>query len=276
MTTSLILRPAADLTETQAAMLAEMDSEGDAGFDFHPIRLKFPTGGSTGMFMLSDGDALKAPVEMIVVAAQRARAYWPSKKTLGKPPLCSAPDGVTARFDTASDQVKIALTAEVRHPALSIVDPEAAKGPWQCNGCPLADWESVGNGGRGQACKAMRKLLVVVKGWSMPAVLTLPPTSIKAWDTFASAYRQKGKAYFGTWLSVSLESSTNGDGTTYAVINVKPSAALTDGEAAEVMALRAQFVDLVRSMDLTSEDYNTDDAPPASAPSQTDEEEPPF
>lgn len=276
MTTSLILRPTGQLTETQVAMLAEMDSEGDAGFDFVPLRLKFPTGGSTGMFMLSDGDALKAPIEMIVVAAQRARAYWPSKKTLGKPPLCSAPDGVTARFDSASEQVKVALTAEVRHPALSIVDPEAAKGPWQCAGCPLADWESVGGGGRGQACKAMRKLLVVVKGWSMPAILTLPPTSIKAWDTFVSAHRQKGKAYFGTWLTVGLESSTNSDGTPYAVVSVKASDALTDPEAAEVMTLRAQFVDLVRSMDLSADDYNTDDAPAASAPSQADEDMPPF
>lgn len=265
MTDSLILRAAGQLTETQAAMLAEMDSEGDAGFDFLPLRLKFPTGGSTGMFMLSDGDALKAPVEMIVVAAQRARAYWPSKRTLGKPPLCSAPDGVHARFDVASDQVTVALSAEVRHPALATVDQEAAKGPWQCVGCPLADWESVGNGGRGQACKAMRKLLVVVAGWSMPAVLTLPPTSIKAWDVFASGLRQKGKAYFGTWITVGLESSTNAEGTTYAVVNVKASAPLSDGEAAEVMALRAQFVELVRSMDLTSEDYNTEDAPPAPA-----------
>lgn len=272
MSTSLILRPTGQLTETQAGIMAELDAEGDNWGEFHPLRLKFPTGGQVGSFVLSDGDTLRAPVEMIVVVAQKARAYWPSKKTLGKPPLCSAPDGVAGRFDVnATEQIKTALGNQVRHPALLTTDIATASAPWECASCPLAQWESVGDGGRGQACKAMRKLLVIVKGWSMPAVLTLPPTSIKVWDTFASGMRQRGQAYFTRWLAVDVMPATSGDGTTYAVIQMKAGTPLSDGEAAEVISLRHQYGELVRALELTPDDYDTETAPVADS-----SELPPF
>lgn len=274
MSTSLILRPTGALTETQAAMLAEMDREGDAGFDFQPLRLKFPTGGSTAAFTLSDEDLLRVPVDMIVVAAQRTRGYWPTdngKKLLGKFPLCSSRDGVEGNYDPKNELAKLAANAYVRHPALTVLDDEAAKGPWACANCPLSDWESVGDGGRGQACKAMRKLLVIVKGWAMPAIMTLPPTSIKPWDAFASGMRQRGQTYFGRWLTVGFEKRT-GDND-YAVITLKPGAPLTDPEAAEVMALRAQYAKLVREMDITSDDYATEET---QAPYVQEEADTPF
>ncbi len=282
MSTSLILRPTGALTETQAAMLAEMDREGDAGFDFQPLRLKFPTGGSTAAFTLSDEDLLRVPVEMIVAVSQRTRGYWPTvngKKVLGKSPLCSSRDGVEGQFDPKSESVQAALGTYVRHPALGVIDPEVAKGPWECVNCPLAKWESAGENERGQACKAMRKLLVVIKGWAMPAVLTLPPTSIKVWDSFASGMRQRGQTYFSRWVTVELEKHTGGD-SDYAVLKIKPSAQLTDPESAEVMAIRAQFGDLVRRMDITSDDYATEDAENAAARAYTqtpvDDEDIPF
>ncbi len=281
MSTSLILRPAGELTETQAAMLAEQDREGAAGFDFQPLRLKFPTGGSTAAFTLSDEDLLRVPVDMIVVAAQRTRGYWPTdngKKLLGKFPLCSSLDGVTGSYDPESELVRLAANAYTRHPALDVLDTKAAKGPWECANCPLSDWESAGEGERGQACKAMRKLLVIVKGWSMPAILTLPPTSIKVWDAFASGMRQRGQAYFSRWVTVGFEKRT-GDND-YAVLTLKPAAPLSDPEAAEVMAIRAQFAELVRKMDITSDDYATEDAENAAARAYTqtpvDDEDIPF
>ena len=278
MTDSLILRPTAQLTEAQAAMLAELEKEGDAGFEFQPLRLKFPTGGSNTAFALSDGDFLRLPAEMIVAVAQRARAFWPNKKTLGKPPLCSAPDGATAFFNAHdADQVRDALRLTVHHPALSEVDETQATGPWNCLGCPLAQWESAGDGGRGQACKQTRRLLVIVKGWSMPAVLTLPPTSVKVWDTFASGLRQRGQAYFGRWVTVGMDKATNKDGTDYAVISIKTGAELNAGEAAEVMTIRTAYAELVRSMGITADDYDTEGSNGTAGGAATGEEElPPF
>ncbi len=276
MSTSLILRPSGQLTETQAAMLAELDREGNAGFDFQPLRLKFPTGGATGAFVLSDGDMLKAPVEMIVAVAQRARAYWPSKETLGKPPLCSAPDGMIAHFNAHdTDQVRAALQMVVRHPALSEVDETQAMGPWDCTKCPLSAWESAGAGARAQACKATRRLLVIVKGWSMPAILTLPPTSVKVWDTFASGLRQRGQAYFSRWITMELNKQTN-DKATFAVVNVKTGPELSDAEAAEVMQIRTAYAELVRSMGITADDYDTEGGSNGGGAATGEEELPPF
>ena len=84
-----------------------------------------------------------------------------------------------------------------RHPALDGLNVEEAAGPWGCAECPLNQWGS-GNG-RGKACKDLRRLIVLVEGWSMPAIMTLPPTSVKAFDTYASAQaRTRGNAYFTT------------------------------------------------------------------------------
>jgi len=275
MTTSLILRPTGELTETQAAMLAELDREGDAGFDFRPIKLKFPTGGTTAAFNLSDDDMLKVPVEMIVAVAQKTRGYWPTvngKKVLGKTPVCESLDGVSGYFDVASEQVQAALGMTVRHPALSVVDETQVSGPWDCKTCPLSEWGSVGDGNRGQACKSMRRLLVIVKGWAMPALLTLPPTSIKAWDIFASGMRQRGQAYFSRWLTVEFDKANNGSND-YAVLKLKLGTPLTDPEAAEVMAIRAQFAELVRRMGIEGDEYGEDEA---SAPYVQEPADTPF
>jgi len=283
MSTSLILRPDGQLTETQAAMLAEMDQEGLAGFEFKPLRIKFPTGGSTSAFVLSDDDMLKAPVDVIVAVAQRKRRYYPSKDPVaGQAPLCASPDGQNGYFDAESAQVQAALAAPVRHPALAVVDPTRIAGPWQCASCPLSDWGTAGDGSRGQACKEGRALLVIIRGWAMPAVLTLPPTSVKPWDAFASGMLQRGHAYFSRWLTLGLTKENSPKGTAYAVLTIKSGAPLSDAEAAEVMAIRAQYVELVRSMTLEDDDFVDanrvvgEDAAPAPQSAPADDGDIPF
>lgn len=274
MSTSLILRPEGQLTETQAAMLAEMDSEGLSGFEFKPLRIKFPTGGSTSAFVLSDDDMLKAPVDVIVAVAQRKRRFYPSKDPVaGQAPLCVSPDALSGFFDAASSQVQTALTFPIRHPALSVTDPARIAGPWQCSACPLSEWGTAGDSSRGQACKEGRALLVIVRGWAMPAVLALPPTSVKPWDAFASGMRQRGHAYFSRWLTLGLTKETSPKGTAYSVLTIKSGTPLSDPEAAEVMSIRMQFAELVRTMNLDDDDYV--DAPAAAAP-HDDEELNPF
>jgi hypothetical protein len=272
MSTSLILRPTGQLTETQAAMLSEMDNEGLAGFDFKPLRIKLPAGGSTSAFMLSDGDMIKSPMDVIIAVAQRKRAFYPSKDPVsGQPPLCASPDGLVGLFDGESALVQSALTYPIRHPALSVLDPTRIAGPWQCASCPLSEWGTAGDGSRGQSCKEKRALLVIVRGWAMPAVLSLPATSVKVWDAFASGLWQRGRAYFSLWLSLELQKEKSNKGTDYSVLVIKSGAALTDPEAAEVMAIRAQYAELVRTMNLDGDDYV--DAVATAAPHDEEEEE---
>lgn len=251
--------PKNELTELEQAILAEMEADGGQGFDYIPTRIKFPSGGLMA-FSTNDGDIIKPPFTAIVAVAQKARAFWPDKETQGMPPLCASPDGLNGAFDTgAEEQIKSALALPFRHPALDMLDPVAARGPHSCAACPLAQWGS--GAGRGQMCKALRRLVILVEGWSMPAIVTLPPTSVKVWDAYASARaRQPRQAYWTAWTKFDLDPATNNAGIKYAVLKAAVAKPLTPEETMAVIDIRRQYADLVRGLGIDADDYVTADA----------------
>ena len=244
------------LSELEQAVLAELEADNGGAYDYQPTRIKFPSGGMMA-FSVDDSDTLKPPVKAIIAVSQKARAFWPAKDTAGQPPLCSSPDGVAGMFDTTSDQVAAAAALSFRHPALDTLDPEQAGGPWPCATCAMAQWGS-GNG-RGQACKSLRRLIVLVEGWTMPAIMTLPPTSIKAFDTYASACaRTRGGAYFTNWTRIELAQESNGAGIKFSVAKFNVEKPLSQAELAAVIDIRHQYAELVRSLNIVADDYATD------------------
>ena len=271
MTNALaVLNGGAALTPMQQMVLAEMEIDNGGAYDYIPTRLKFPSGGMMA-FSVDDTDTIKPPVKAIIAVSQKARAFWPAKDTAGQPPLCSSPDGLMGHFDAASEQVKDAATLAFRHPALDTLDPEQAAGPWPCAGCPMAEWGS--GKGRGQACKSLRRLIVLVEGWTMPAIMTLPPTSIKPFDMYASACaRTKGSAYFTNVSRIELTQETNGDGIKFSVAKFALERPLNDGEMQAVFEIRRQYAALVRSLNIMAEDYNTEGGTDAAARSYVQEE----
>jgi hypothetical protein len=266
------------LTPLQSAVLAELEADNGGAYDYVPTRIKFPSGGMMA-FSVDDSDTLKPPVRAIIAVSQKARAFWPAKDTAGQPPLCSSPDGLAGIFDPGSEQVKAAAGMEARHPALNTIDAQKAVGPWECASCPLAQWGS--GGGRGQACKSLRRLIVLVEGWTMPAIMTLPPTSVKAFDVYASACaRTKGGAYFTQYTRIELAQETNGAGIKFSVAKFSADKPLTEAELSAVIDVRHQYAELVRFLGIVADDYATD-APPADPayavpPSHEDEENTPF
>ena len=259
---AVISNNGAALTPMQSAVLAELDADNGGAYDYIPTRIKFPSGGMMA-FSVDDSDTLKPPVKAIIAVSQKARAFWPAKDTAGQPPLCSSPDGLAGVFDPSSEQVKAALAMPVRHPALGTLDAQAAVGPWECAGCAMAQWGS-GNG-KSQACKSLRRMIVLVEGWTMPAIMTLPPTSLKPFDTYASACaRTKGGAYFTNWTRIELAQETNGAGIKYSVAKFTADRALTEAELSAVIEVRHQFAELVRNLGIVADDYATD-APPLDA-----------
>ena len=243
-----------EATATQLAVMAEMDEEGFAGFEFLPERIKFGSGGLLA-FQTSDGGVMASPIDAVVAIAQKVRAVWPSKDTAGLPPLCSSADGVTGHFDVDSPQVSDALRMEARHLALDTVDKEAAAGPWACAECPLAQFGSGPNGS--QSCKALRRLVIVPQGWAAPGILTLPPTSVRVWDAFASGRKTRGHGYFDARVSLGLAQETNKAGIKYAKLTIGVGEALPDAQLADVIAVRHQYAELVRSLALVADDYDT-------------------
>lgn len=276
---SIISNNGTALTPLQSAVLAELEADNGGAYDYVPTRIKFPSGGMMA-FSVDDSDTLKPPVRAIIAVSQKARAFWPAKDTAGQPPLCSSPDGLAGIFDPGSEQVKAALGMSLRHPALGTLDAQAAIGPWECAACPMAQWGSVGGGGRGQACKSLRRLVVLVEGWTMPAIMTLPPTSVKAFDTYASACaRTRGGAYFTAWTRIELAQETNGAGIKFSMAKFSADRALTEAELSAVIEVRHQYAELVRSLGIAADDYATD-APPAdpayAAPPEDRDNDTPF
>ena len=246
------------LTPMQSAILAEMEADNGGAYDYVPTRIKFPSGGMMA-FSVDDSDTLKPPVKAIIAVAQKARAFWPAKDTAGQPPLCSSPDAVGGIFDPLSEQVRAAAAMPVKHPALNVLDAQQAVGPWQCAACPMAQWGS--GAGRGQACKSLRRLIVLVEGWTMPAIMTLPPTSVKAFDTYASACaRTRGGAYFTGWTRIELVQETNPAGIKFSAAKFTADRPLSEAELAAVIDVRHEYAELVRSLGIAADDYNTVDA----------------
>ncbi len=241
------------LSEVQQSILAEMKSEAERhAFEFSPTRIKLPAGGLM-VFTTSDGDTLQ-PFTGVIAVAQMARAYWPTKTSSGAPPLCSSPDSMQGWLADAppQEQVQEALRQVAVHPGIAYA--EDYKGPFECSTCALSAWGT--GSGRGQACKTLRRLLVLVEGWTAPAVLTLPPTSCKVFDTFASARASRGgRAYFSCKTRFELEKKTNGQGIAYSVIKLSAAGELTDQEQAAVLGIRARYAELVRTMEIEAAEY---------------------
>lgn len=263
MTTELsIIAPGAtDLTtaELDALIAAELSADREAhAFEFTPTRIKMPSGAPPYRF--SAGDEVTQEITGIIAVSQMARAYWPGKETLNLPPVCASPDSMTGWLADSIDekQVSAAMTSAIIHPGLRSIDAE--RGPYHCQQCPLSAW-GTGNG-RGQACKSLRRLLILVEGWSLPAVLTLPPTSTKAFDEFASARSNKRQAYFSCRVRLTLEAKNNANMIKFAAIRIDKAGELDSAELATVLAVRSQYAELVRRMEITASEYNTEGLPP--------------
>lgn len=242
----------AELSELEQTILAEIESE-ETAFDYIPTRIKFPSGGMN-VFSTNDGDILKPPFTAIAAVSQKARAFWPGKDTQGTPPLCASPDGVSGYFNTTDrEQAKVAAMMPQRHPALGMM--AGGEGPHTCATCPLSQWGS--GDGKGQACKSLIRLILLVEGWSMPAIMTIPPTSVKVWNGYASArQREKGQAYFTAWTKFDLEMAASNSGVRYGVLKLAVAKPLTVSEIGAVMEIRRQYAQLVRAMGVTAEDYD--------------------
>lgn len=253
------------LSEMEELILAEA-AQDSAAFDPIPTRIKIGPGG-INQFVTSDGETIKE-LHAIVAISQKARAYWPDKGT-GAPPLCASPNGSDGIFNPAASdsQISAAMKAKVPHPAIVVLSNKGGAMPpadklFDCATCPLSQWGSVHQGGatgKGQACKSLRRLVVLVDGWAQPALLTLPPTSIKPWDTYASVLARNKSAYFAhrSLLTLTGQKSANNDA--YSIVEVESDGLLSKEEVAAVIAIRREFESLVRNMPIDGSEYEVVD-----------------
>lgn len=243
-------------------MLQDEMQEDTAAFDMQPTRVKIAPGG-IGQFLL--GDETAKSFNAVVAISQKIRGYWPETGT-DKAPICSSPDGTVGIFnaDLTDEQFKAATSTKLPHPGvIALSENKPLPDAFSCLTCPMNQWGSEHQrraGGKGKACKEMRRLLLLIDGYAMTAVLALPPTSIKTWDTYCSGLASKRGAYFAVKTTFELDSAKANGGETYNIVKVTVGEEIKDVDSLRLISeIRKQYRELVSQMPVVSEEYETVD-----------------
>lgn len=100
----------------------------------------------------------------------------------------------------------------------------------------------------------------LVDGFAMPAIFNLPPTSIRAWDSFASGLAARRSAYFAVKCKFELDSAKAAGGETYNVVKVSFAGALDVAQVGMIGEIRRQYKEFVAGMAIDSAEYETADS----------------
>jgi hypothetical protein len=207
---------------------------------FELPRIKCPPGASTVWRLdTPDGKEHTREIEGIVLAWRLARAY--SRRSLhdgggGQPPDCSSKDGF-----------------------YGVGDPG---GP--CADCRLSKFgSSTKGGGRGQACKQMRQLLLVRPRETVPYLLSVPPTSLRAASQYFFMLLGRQVPHWGVTTKIRLERTKNQDDGKYARMVFTAGRRLTPAERDVIQPYRRQMRDLLASIEVEATDYTvSEELPP--------------
>ena len=196
-------------------------------------RAKIPAGGGRAFDIdtgVEDYDTSVTSFRGVVANFHNCNALYPNPEPNNDPPVCSSPDGVKG-LDI--------LTAEIK----------------DCADCPNNQWGSGNGTRRGKACKNMRRLYILVEGSDIPIVMTLPPTSISAWEKYKSAVLGVQRYSPSDVITeFSLGVAVNGAGIKYSVVSFKAVGVLNmkDKETVKELASGETYDKVV-----VAEDYNT-------------------
>ncbi len=197
-----------------AVLRANLGNEELTTFDLDRIRI--PTSGGKH-WEVPTGDGETEPmkeVEGIIVFSKMGRSFW--RKGMdegggGTPPDCSSPDNVHG-----------------------IGDPGVL-----CKTCRYAQFGSAEKGGikkRGQACKQQRFIFLLREGSELPAVIALPPTSLKLMKKYFFMLAGKNLYYYACVTRFELVQDRNAEGVAYSKCQPSLVRALTPDEVVMVEA----------------------------------------
>lgn len=159
-------------------------------------RIKFPSGGLLAFEVPGDGgdpDVVKE-INGVVIDQVSTNTYWANKYTGEQTtPDCFSPDG---KVGTRSHDAKLPWASDTM----------------ECARCPLNQY---GSEGKGKACKNMRKIYMVREGEILPLEITIPPSSLAAWQTYSVQLTTKVKPLDGVVTKIKLKKATSAGGIEY-------------------------------------------------------------
>lgn len=211
--------------ELAAELKDQMDDlDDESGINCRTI--KIPSGGSLAFTVQGDEDGdedYPKEIEGVIVFTHRMNGYWPnafgsSTNPEDKIPVCSSMDGKSG---------------------LNIRTGEIC----ECDKCPCNQYGSDPNGGKGKACKNMRRIYLMRSNDPNLYLLTVPPTSIKEVNkALTRIMASKGIPYTNLIVGFKLAKATNANGINYATVVVDKRGILPPAVAQTAKAIRRTFV----------------------------------
>jgi hypothetical protein len=221
----------ADTTQVIEAIRENM---GDASFTRADLdRVKIPAGGETTWKVEDiEGSQFRQALDAIILSARDSRAYWvatPDQSGGGKPPDCFSDDGLSGMGSPGG----------------------------MCATCPLARFGSAANG-RGQACKAIKMMFVLLPGDMLPRVIPASPTSLKGIRQYMARLTNKLLPYWQVVTRLKLEQRVNAANQKFAVIVPEFISKLDESSIEVVRRIREQLSPVFNIARARATDFNAE------------------
>lgn len=216
--------------ESLPALLAANFSNFDGINEFDMDRVGIPGGGGLAWSVPDLNGEPEAVPELkgIVLFHGDRRSYWQigfDENGGGSPPDCSSLDGRTG-------------TGIIRGQKKGVDAPTTRN----CKTCPMSQWGSADldlaagkKPSNGQACTQRKVVFFLRQGDSLPLIIDLAPTSIKAFNQFMLRLTSKGLPCYGVEVGLKLRNETSNGGIKYSVVSPRLISTLSDADS-ETMA----------------------------------------
>lgn len=200
--------------------------------------IKIPAGGKLAYEVQGDEDGEEEylkEIDGVVIFTHRLNGYWPnafgaSNDPEDKIPVCSSMDGKSG-LNTHTGALE------------------------ECERCPLNAYGSDIKGGKGKACKNMRRIYIMRDGDPNFYLLTVPPTSIKEVNRTLNRILAKGTPYTGLLLTFKLAKATNANGIDYSTVVIEKKGILSAETAAAAKEMRRRIKTTYKEMTISLDDY---------------------
>jgi hypothetical protein len=214
----------ANVSEVLLALKENLGEESASKFDFPKITV--PTGTNKHMIVSTaenpDGEA-RTTISGILIANHMARAYWKEGADASgvgsSVPDCKSEDSITGEGDPGGT----------------------------CSTCLYAQFGSDKEGkGRGQACKQMRSLYLLMPGMLLPVLINVPPTSLANARKYLFRLSAEGRPQYTVETEIGIQSKTNSDNQPFSLFTFKRVRFLEGEEMKAAQQYNAMFSALLR------------------------------
>ena len=217
-------------------------------------RIKVAPGG-INLFMRGE-DSLKE-IKCIVLKAERAYALWKPKE---EPGLTAFNKIFPVGFPDHNPDLPLCSSLGGINGTMEAIETDKGHAFGRCVSCRFYQFKSDFKGGAGKACKNGVRMMLIVPGSAIPNMLTLPPTSIRSYNEYASYLLGNKLTVQFVYTTMTLEKKDNSMGQPYSIIKfampAKPDY-LSETDAALMMSSRIQFAP-VMTAEVTAEEFDAE------------------